>query len=183
MEDLRVKDLMIPIDEYTTVHKDDTLLSMITSLEKSQKNLPENRHPHRAVLVLDDDENIIGKIGHQGFLKALEPKYRYIEDLDKLAHLGVSSEYLNTMKENLSLWEDSFGDVCNKINNIKIKEVMHPVTENIEDTATIFEALHKFIVWQTLSMLVIRDSKIIGILRLSDLYNEIAYYIKNVCSH
>ena len=182
MEDLRVKDLMIPIDEYTTVHKDDTLLSMITSLEKSQKNLPENRHPHRAVLVLDDDENIIGKIGHQGFLKALEPKYRYIEDLDKLSHMGVSSEYLNSIRENLSLWEDSFGDICKKISNIKVKDVMHPVTEHIEDTATIFEALHKLIVWQTLSLLVTRDSKIIGILRLSDLYTDVTQYIKDVCT-
>lgn len=48
-----VKDLMVPLDNYAVVPEDATLLDAIAALEKSQKNLPTGRQPHRAVLVVD----------------------------------------------------------------------------------------------------------------------------------
>jgi len=59
------------------------------------------------------------------------------------------------------------------------KDVMHPVEENIDENAPLSEALHKMVVYQTLSILVTRDKKVIGLLRLSDLFDEIVKDIKN----
>lgn len=76
MKNKCVKDLMIPIDEYAVVHKEDSLYDAILALEKSQQRLSLGRQPHRAVLVVDDNKDVIGKIGHLSFLKALEPDYQ-----------------------------------------------------------------------------------------------------------
>ncbi len=182
MENIKVKDLMIPIDEYSIVDQDDTLIDVIHSMEIPPEQINLNRHPHRAVLVVDEDNNIIGKIGHHGFLMALEPKYNNIDNLDEVTSLGVSSEYLKSIMEDLSLWEDKITNICKRAGNIIVKDVMHPVKKNIEEDASIFIAIHKLIMWQCLSLLVTRKSRIVGIIRLSDIYEKIAKYIKNECS-
>ncbi len=43
---MKVKDLMIPIDEYATVGQDDTLIDVIKALEISKEKLFQNPHLH-----------------------------------------------------------------------------------------------------------------------------------------
>jgi len=59
-----------------------------------------------------------------------------------------------------------------------VKNVMHSVVENIDEEASLAEAIHKMIMWQTLSILVRRKGDVVGILRLSDLYTELATTMK-----
>ncbi len=181
MESKRAKDLMFPINEYAKVHKSDSLLDVLNTLEKHQKELPENRHPHRAVLVVDKKDKIVGKIGHHQFLRALEPKYRTIQETEKLTGLGVDSKYLDSMVGSFRLWEDNWEELCKRASKIKAVDVMHPVEEHIDENATITKVIHKMIMWKSLSVLVTRKSKIVGILRMSDLFEDVAGQIREVC--
>jgi len=181
MEIKTIKELMIPVEKYATVPENATLLEAIHVLEESQKNLPKDRQPHRAVLVVDANNSIVGKVGHLAFLKALEPKYNLIGDMDKLTRAGLSGEFISSMMDHMKLWNDSLASVCKRARAIKVKEVMHSIEENIDEDASIVEAINKIVMWQTLSVLIVRDNKITGILRLSDLYEEVTRYIKKVC--
>ena len=58
---------MIPVEKYATVHQDATLLEAILTLERSQPSAQEHLQPYRAVLITDDNHDIVGKIGHLGF--------------------------------------------------------------------------------------------------------------------
>lgn len=181
METKCVKDLMIPVSEYATIHQDATLYEAILTLQDYQKNVPENRQPYRAILVTDDRQHIIGKINHWGFLKALEPKYTLVNDMEKLSRVGVSSDFVKSMMDQLRLWQDNFFDVSKRVQTIKVKDVMNPITESIDENASIIEAIHRIVMWQTLSLLVLRGNQVIGILRLSDLYSEVVHYILDAC--
>jgi CBS domain-containing protein len=75
MKDKLVKDLMIPVSEYATVHQDATLVEAIETLEKARQKNSNGKEQIRAVLVVDNNQKIIGKIGHLAFVQALEPKY------------------------------------------------------------------------------------------------------------
>ena len=55
---------------------------------------------------------------------------------------------------------------------------MRPVTESIDENASLCEAIHKIVILQTLSILVKRGREVIGLLRLSDLFDEIARQMK-----
>lgn len=44
-------------------------------LEKSQKRFDDERYRHRAILVLDNSGNVVGKLSQLDVLKALEPRY------------------------------------------------------------------------------------------------------------
>jgi CBS domain-containing protein len=174
-----VKDLMLPLDDYAVVPQEATLLDAVIALENAQSKLPPNREPHRAVLVVDEKNQIVGKLGHLAFLKALEPKYSSVGDMGVLSRVGLSAEFINSMMENMNLWKDSLDDICRRARNTRIREVMHPVTESVDENATISEAMHKIIMLQTLSLLVTRHHEVVGILRLSDLYREVANRIKD----
>lgn len=178
----QVKELMIPVAQYATVSQDATLLEAILILEQSQPKAQEHLQPYRAVLITDKHDNIIGKIGHLGFLKALEPKYYLHQDKDMISQMWVNPEAIQSMMDQLQLWQDNLEDICRRARDIRVRDVMRPITENIDEDASIIEAIHKIVMWQTLSLMVVKNNKVIGILRLSDLYTEVAQYIQESCS-
>lgn len=178
MDIRRVKDLMLPLREYAVVSQESTVLEALQALDQAQAKLPESRQKHRAVLILDEHQNVVGKLGHLGFLKALEPKYAKLGDLQLLSRSGMSEEFLASMMKSLSMWQDSLSDICKRARAKKVKDVMRPVTENIHEDASFSEAIHKFVMYETLSLLVIRGKKVVGIIRLSDLFDEVARNIK-----
>jgi CBS domain-containing protein len=173
-----VKDLMIPISNYATVSENATLLDAMMALEESQQNVPEDLHPYRAVLVVDDSGGIVGKIGHLAFLRAIEPKYDIGSDEEKLTRANVSTEFIDSMMKHYELWDEDIFDTYSQVSQIKAGSVMNPVTESISYDASLQQAVHMIIKWHTLSMLVRQNNEIIGIIRLSDIYNEVTNIIK-----
>jgi len=173
MNTKKIKEIMIPIENYASIHQDSSIYDALLAIRKSQEKLSPDMQPIRAVLIVDDNNNIVGKMGHAAFLRALEPKYDKIIDFEKLTRAGVSAEFISSMTDNLRLWQDDFVSICRQAGKIKVKNVMSPVSEGIDENASITEAIHQIIVLKLLSLLVTSGSKIIGIVRLSDLFYEV----------
>jgi hypothetical protein len=174
MEGKKVKELMLSLEGYPRVREDATLLEAINALELAQLNLPPGRQPHRAILVLDKQGKVVGKLGHLCFLRALEPKYADLGNISVLSHTGVSSEFIQSMMESMRFWHGDMEDLCRRGRFVLAKDAMLPVSESIDEDAGICEAAHQFVMLQTLSILVRRGENVVGILRLSDLFEEVA---------
>ena len=169
---------MLSLEEYAVIPETATFRDAILALDKAQQKLPPGCQPHRAVLVVDRDNRIVGKVGQLGFLKALEPKYGMFGDLNKLAHAGLTSEFLTRMMEELQFWQDSISACCGRAASAQVRDFMSPVTERIDENAPLSEAIHRIIMWQTLSILVTRNDQVVGIVRLADLFTQIANHVK-----
>jgi CBS-domain-containing membrane protein len=178
MSDKTVKDLMVPLDEYPVVPKEASLVEVVSALDEGQKRVPEGKQPYRAVLVVDDQNKIVGKIGQLAFLAALEPKYNLIGDRDKLQTAGLSPEIVSLVMDHYRFFEDSLDDICQRRSTLTAADAMHPLSESVEESATIFEAIHKIVMWQQLSLLVTRGDQVVGLIRLSDLYDEVALRLR-----
>lgn len=178
-----VKELMIPVGQYPTVHKDSTMYDALVALNKANENLPDNQQNFRAVLVNDEYGKIVGKIGYISFLKALEPKYQKFFDTEKLSRLTLNESFIDSMIEGYNLWMEDPLDLCSIASSTKCSEIMIPVEQRIEENDTISQAIHKIIMWQTLSILVSRGEEIVGIIRLSDIYDSIEHYIIHSCKN
>jgi CBS domain-containing protein len=176
----KVKDLMVPLEEYAVVNKDATLLDAVLALDKALMKLKPGRQKHRAVLVVDDQGKVVGKIGHLAFLKALEPKYNVLGDLRALSRVGVSQEFINSMMQNYQLFQDNLSDLCRRAASLKASDVMHPVSESIDENASLAEGIHRLVMYQSLSMLVTRREKAVGLLRISDLFEELTSEMKKI---
>jgi hypothetical protein len=54
MQKYLVRDVMVPLERYATIHEDRLLIDAIDALEKAQKSFEESPYVHRAILVYDD---------------------------------------------------------------------------------------------------------------------------------
>ncbi len=179
MKNKKVKDLMVPLERYPTVAKDATLLEAVQSFERIQKMRDRKRQPYRAILVVDESDAVVGKVGQLAFLKALEPQRNFLGDMGKLAVAGVSADFINTMMNHFQFFQDNMSDICRRAQHILVKDVMIPVAEHIDEEATLGEAIYKIVALQTNSLMVTRKDKIVGLLRLDDVVQEIADEMKH----
>ncbi len=182
MKTIKTKDLMVPLDEYATVPVEATLFEAVTALEKAQEELDRSRYLylHRAVLVYDENDHIVGKISQMDVLKALEPRYREIGDPSSLSRAGFSSSFLRDMLQQYSLWDKPLADICSKGADIKVKDFMSKPSEGeyVDEEAALEEAIHMLVMGHHHSLLVTRGGSIVGILRLTDVFNEIFQRMK-----
>ncbi|MFH2056955.1 MAG: CBS domain-containing protein [bacterium] len=178
----QVKDLMVPLDDYALLRGEATLLDAVKALEAAQTKLPAGRQPHRAVLVTDAAGKVVGKVGQLAFLKALEPKYDLNSDRSQLEAAGVGAAMFDSMREHARLFQIDLEQLCERARFVKLKEVMRPISESIDETATLAEAIHLLTAEQTLSLLVTRDRVVVGVLRLSDVFEAVSEQMKQVGS-
>lgn len=176
MKSRLVKDFMIPVDQYPRVKHKASLYETMVILKKEQERVPSEKPEFRAVLILDDDDRVVGKLGHAAILKALEPRYKTVFDMDKLSRVQLSSKFIDTMMQNFDLWDEDI-DLCQVAKDTPVSKIMQPIEEHIQEDATLAEAVHKILMWQCLSVLITKGNEIVGILRLSDIYLEMENYI------
>jgi len=180
MEIIRVEDLMVPIEEYATVREDATLYEAVKALEKAQEELDRKRYHylHRAILVLDKDGNkdgkVLGKISELDVLRVLEPKYNDMGDMRHISHTGFSLDFIKSMMEKYALCEIPFTEMCRRAANLKVKECMYSPSEGeyVEADASLCEAIHILVMGQHQKLLVTREGEIVGVLRLTDVFNK-----------
>jgi len=179
---IKVKDLMVPLEEYATVPVDASLFDAVMALEKAQEELDRTRHHylHRAVLVMDKDRKVIGKISQMDAIKGLEPKYRDMGDPHSLSRAGFSADFLLSMLQQYSLWDQPLADLCSKATEIRVVDFMHTPTqgEYIREEASLEEAIHMLLAGRHHSLLVTRGDEIVGVLKLTDVFNEIFQRMK-----
>ena len=181
MKSFIVSNLMVPLSEYATVSEEATLYEAILALEKAQEEFDQTRYRHRAVLVYDRDNKIIGKISQLDALKALEPKYTELLADTTTRHLGFSTTYIQGMLEQFSLWSGPLTDICRKGVDRKVKDFVHAPTpgEYVDQKAALDVAIHQLIVGCHQSLLVRNDSgEIVGILRLTDVFAAVFHKFK-----
>ena len=180
MKKIKVKDIMIPLEEYATVYEDATLYSAVLALEEAQKRFRQDRYKHRAVLVKDKKENIVGKISQWDLIRGLEAGYKKIGDLRYVSHSGFTVEFVRSLMEKDNLWQRPLNEICGKGANIKVKDIMYTLTEGeyVGEDATLDEAIHQLVMGHHQSLLVTRGDRITGILRLSDVFVQICEVMK-----
>jgi CBS domain-containing protein len=165
---------MVPLNEYATVSDDATLFEAMTALEKAQADFDINRYRHRAILILDKSGNVVGKVSQLDILRALEPKYGDMGDHIPLTRFGYSRKFISSLLEKFRLWETPFHEICQKSIELKVSSFMHVPSEGeyVTENTSIPEAIHHLVMGHHQSLLVTREDKIVGILRLTDVFKE-----------
>jgi CBS domain-containing protein len=176
-----VSDLMVPLQEYATVSEEASLHAAVLALEEAQKKFHQNRYKHRAILVLDESRRVVGKISQLDVLKGLESGYKKMGDFKGISHTGFSTEFIKSMVDKYDLWKKPLEEICRRSPHIKVKDIMYTPTEGeyVPMDATLDQALHQLVVGHHQSLLVTKGGReIVGILRLTDVFQEISEMIK-----
>jgi CBS domain-containing protein len=177
-----VKDLMVPLSEYATVTEAATLYEAVMALEEAQENFEDKhtRYRHRAILILDKKGDVVGKLSQLDVLRALEPKYQEMVQGEGLHRYGFAKEFEKSILEEFHLFASPLGDICRKAGEKNVKEFMYTPGEGeyVSEDATLDVAIHKLIIGHHQSLLVTRGKKIVGVLRLTDVFAAVFHKMK-----
>lgn len=150
--DKSVKDLMLPLNDYPTVSPDDTVQHAVTLLKKGAVS------GHQSVLVINDSGQPVGLLSRRVLLGTLEPKFVIT---DRWA-LPV-------------FWNGFFTNKCKEEAKKKVKEIMRPINLlTVEADDPIIKAVHLMVRYHAGLLPVLKDNKVIGVLRLHEVFQEIA---------
>jgi CBS domain-containing protein len=174
----KVKDLMVLLAEYAVVDQDTTLQEALVALDESQVNVPPGRGRHRAILVRDRRGEIMGKIHYHAFLRALVPERKAMGEAALMDRAGVSDDMRDSSMRMLDLLTGDLMNVCERARNILVGDICSPATTHIDEDASISDAIPIFLSSQSQSLLVTRGNRTVGVLRLSDFFDELSGQIK-----
>jgi len=170
-----VKELMVPISEYATVREGSTLFEAILALEKAQDEFDHKKYHHRAILILDKNGRVIGKLSQLGVLRALEPKDEDVEGIDVLSQFGFSQKLVQGLRKERRLQGVPLKDLYVRTARLKVEDFMQAPTEGeyVEQDASLDIAVHQLVLGNHLSLLVTKAREIVGILRLTDVFGAV----------
>jgi len=177
MDTRRVKELMLPLEQYATTPCESTIRDALVALSKAQLGLTNDRHHHRAILVLDDNGVVIGKLTHWSILKSLLPQMLSEHDQDALARTGLSPEFIESLAQRHP-FRGSLEQMSALADRVRVCEAMVPVDESIDEDARMSFAISKMVEQHMQSILVTRAGAVVGILRLSDVFEEVADVVR-----
>lgn len=168
-----VQRLMLPMSEYATVSEDATLHEALSALAKAQERVQPGRQKHRAVLVERSKGIYVGLLDYRTILSALRPKQHSISLDDTMRSAGVSEDMVSTSLASLHFFEEDLPSLCDRACSIKINELILSTPKTIGIDAPLHTLLEDFSYSNAMSMLVSDGSDVIGVIRVSDLFDEV----------
>lgn len=180
MEQMQVRALMRPVEDFDRISSRASLLEAVEALERAQEEFLSGRAKQNILLVEDRGGRILGKISPMDVMQGLEPSYSEIDDLKSGMHHGLTSSMLESMKARLRLWEKPLAELCRKACSVHIERfVCLPKPDHtVKADDTMDKALHLFVVGRHDSLFVREGEKIVGLVRFSDVYRKIAQAMK-----
>jgi CBS domain-containing protein len=157
----KVKDLMIPLEDYPHIPYWFSLRQAMAIVRETSIKF-EGQFEPRAVLVFDEKYQLMGILTLRDIIKGLEPRFLHETALVKAdPSLAV-------------LMGDLFGPGLKEASQKPVSEVMSPIKATIQGNDPIAKAVFVMIKEDVGMMPVIQDSKVAGMVRLSDLFKEIS---------
>lgn len=170
---------MVPLSEYATVSVGCTLLEAVQSLEKSHKESEDSIYKHRAILILNTKQEVIGKLNHLDALRALSPEHNRTYGTEELNRFGFSNSFIRKLHQQHLQQDTPLEELCRNAGKHKVEDYMCAPEEDecIDFLSDLPTAIHQLVQENLRSLLVTRQGKITGILRLTDLFSTIYHTI------
>jgi hypothetical protein len=180
MKTIKVRDWMVPLDEYATVPADATLHEAVLALECARERFDAKVYRHEAALVLEKGGRVIGKLSQLDVLRCLEPKYAELGDVKKISGYGLSAEFLRSMIDRYDLWKTQLDDICRSAGRVRVGDITRsPMDgEYIEAEASMNQGFHQLIIGHHQSLMVTSEGETVGILLLTDVFQKVGEKIK-----
>ena len=157
----KVKDLMIPLEDYPHIPHWFTLRQAMAIIREAAVKC-EGAFEPRAMLVFDDKYQLMGILTIRNIITGLEPRF-------------LQETSLGEMDPNLTVLPgDILGPNLKEHSLRLVSEVMSPIKATVDGNAPIFKPLYLMIKENVGLMPVIQAGKVAGMIRFSDLFNEVA---------
>jgi DNA-binding response OmpR family regulator len=157
----RIRDIMVPLSEFSTIREDRTVAEAVETLAQSfAKAMITNtlsETVHRSVLVLDHRGRVIGVLIFQDLLRALQPPSLRLRPP---SHPGM------------------FTIMVQDILKQTVRELMSEVPPVIDTGADLMEAANRLLLLKVPRLLVMERDNPVGVVREQDLFFEMVSILR-----
>ena len=165
-EEKSVMDVMIPIDEYTTLRGDQTIGEAILKLKESFASKVSTSRimetGHRSILVFDGKGKVQGILAIVDLLQGIMPAY-LVQPKPSMA---------DSIQYSPMFWRGMFARQVKDLSKKRIHEIMSPAPMTIDCEANLMEATNMMIENRVRRLVVIKSGSVIGVIREQDLFFE-----------
>ncbi|OAT80816.1 CBS domain-containing protein [Desulfotomaculum copahuensis] len=161
---LLVKDVMVPVSDYSTVSGEATVREAISALRGSFHREGRAWHGHYSVLVLDREGRLAGLLTLRSLLRAVGFK-------DLTDDIWIKAES----------WGWYFMEKMQTGAGVRVRDIMRPLElATVNARQTLKQAAHLLLTHQVNSLPVLEDGKVTGILRTIDVFRAIDEIIPGI---
>lgn len=170
MKKFFVKELMIPISDYVTVKKTDTLVDVLQALESARQ---ANEHAHRDAIVVDDAGTFVGKVTMLDIFRALEPNYKKM--VGGSGDGTLTKSFVMKAVKAFNLWTEPETDICQRGARKTVAEVMHTPRsfEFLQEEDTLEKPLNLYVMGVHQPLIVKKNETVTGVLRFGDMFEVV----------
>jgi len=165
-EEKTVEEVMISIEDYSTLSAEATVKEAIDKLRLSFSSKMATgcimETGHRSLLVIDDSGQAQGLLAILDLLQAIMPAYMSAPKPSTADSIQYSPMF----------WAGMFTWETKELAKRRIKEIMSPAPLTIGAQASLMEAAYLMVTNQERRLAVVRAGKVIGVIREQDLFFE-----------
>jgi predicted transcriptional regulator len=178
----RVREMMIPLDEYPWVRIDDTLGQAIRVIEDSQLRVGRRASLPRVLLVFDHDDELVGIVRRRDIMRGLEPDFLVSQPLEyrvKLFEVG-QDPHLTELSTDLSR-EVGLERVVKGLRgqaSRPVADVIRSIPTSLGPDDQVMKAVYEMVSLNQSLIPVVEDEKVIGVLRSVDVFHELALLLE-----
>ncbi|UCC84688.1 MAG: CBS domain-containing protein [Gemmatimonadota bacterium] len=170
----RVKEIMIPVEQYPSVRDNATLREAIAKIEEAQLEVELRKSLPRSLLVFDEIDVLVGTVRRRDIMRGLEPKYLLSKPLEykkKLFDIDVDP----------NLAELSYDRVVRGIreqSNRPVSDVMQPIPAILDAEDHVMKAVQAMVALDVNLIPVLREGKLVGVVRSVDAFHDLAQLVR-----
>lgn len=177
LDNLRVKDIYIKIDNYPNVSLDAPIGHAIHIMH----HVLADKNKYRNILVLNDDDHLEGYLSLRDLIRAVGPGYLHKKKPDVKGHQPFNFEGLTQDLASLSLlWEDGFTRKLHDELKKPVSEYMTLMQDQVKLEDHISKCMYLMLFYDVLVLPVVDNDHVIGVIRQVDVFEKIAESVEKV---
>jgi DNA-binding response OmpR family regulator len=163
----KVEEVMIPLAEYSTLNENQTVAEGIAELKKSfTPQIHTSRimeTGHRSLLVFDGAGELKGILSIMDLLAGIMPRYL----------TAPKPSMADSLQYSPMFWTGMFTREARHLASTKVGDLMSPTPPTIDARANLMEASYMMVHNRCRRMIVVKDGKVVGVIREQDLFFEL----------
>ena len=188
-QEKRVKDIMCPIEEYEFVGLETSLCDVLSILKNNHQQVQAGARDsfHKTMFVKDAAGKIVGKLSAYDLTKGLVPEPAKKHSLSRSFYSVLSSRALEVadevheMQQRFKWLHSTFSELIRQESHKKVKDIMSPVHPLLVESDSINKAIYVMFSEEIRQPLVTRDGKIVGVVRLLEIFAELLEILGDEC--
>jgi len=166
----RLREIMIPVDQYPSVRDNATVRDAIAVMEGSQLEVDLKKSLPRVILVFDGIDVLVGYVRRRDIMRGLEPNFLSNQPLDyRLKMFDVSIDP--------NLVELSYDRVVEGIRSQAerpVSDVMRPLEAIVNADDHVMKAVYEMVSLNVSLLPVLHEGNLVGVVRSVDVFRELA---------